>query len=237
MPAFASLISERIYELSTALVVDKMHLHPVESGKLLENLYAVKTGTVNFFIYQDGPQLLCFDSGFGRQIILRELSRLGLDPRSVTHLFLTHSDVDHAGGLDLFANAEVYLSAAEQPLVSGRQARMLGLFYNSRLRRPFHLLNDNDQLLAGATRVRAIATPGHTPGSLSYLLNENLLFIGDAFKLTEGRVYPKRAYITMDMQQQENSIRKLAALENIRLACTAHNGCTTEFESAMQSWR
>ena len=237
MPTFASLISERIYELSSALVVGKMHLQPVESGKLLENLYAVKTGTVNFFIYKDGQQLLCIDTGFGRQIILRELSRLGLDPRSVTHLFLTHSDFDHAGGLDLFANAQVYLSDAEQPLVSGRQARMLGLFYNARLRRPSHLLNDDDLILAGATRVRAIATPGHTPGSLSYLLNENLLFIGDAFKLTEGRVYPKRAYITMDMQQQENSIRKLAALENIRLACTAHNGCTTEFESAMQSWR
>jgi glyoxylase-like metal-dependent hydrolase (beta-lactamase superfamily II) len=34
-------------------------------------------------------------------------------------MYLTHSDFDHAGGLALFANAEIYLSSDEQPMISG----------------------------------------------------------------------------------------------------------------------
>ena len=43
-----------------------------------------------------------------------------------------------------------------------------------------------------------------------------------------------RPYINMDTEQQKQSIQKLAALENIRLACTAHWGCTDEFDKAIQ---
>ncbi len=148
------------------------HLHPLETGQITDDLYAVKTGTVNFFIYQSAAGLLCIDSGYGKVNILRQLARLGIDPRQVTHLFLTHSDFDHAGGVHLFPNAQIYLSAAEEPMITGKKARALGCLYNARLRRPYHLLADEAVLSLGSTQVRAIATPGHTAGSMSYLLDE-----------------------------------------------------------------
>lgn len=45
---------------------------------------------------------------------VRQVARLGYDPREVRHIVLTHLDFDHAGGLDDFPHATVHLLAAEK---------------------------------------------------------------------------------------------------------------------------
>ncbi|HYG54819.1 MAG TPA: MBL fold metallo-hydrolase [Burkholderiales bacterium] len=45
---------------------------------------------------------------------VRQVARLGYDPRDVRHIVLTHLDFDHAGGLDDFPHATVHLLAAEE---------------------------------------------------------------------------------------------------------------------------
>ncbi|WDJ48990.1 MBL fold metallo-hydrolase [Xanthomonas campestris pv. campestris] len=41
---------------------------------------------------------------------IRQIQRLGFDPRDVRHIVLTHLDFDHAGGLDDFPHARVHLA-------------------------------------------------------------------------------------------------------------------------------
>ena len=203
----------------------------------MDGLYAVKTGTVNFFIYTGKDGIICIDAGFSRNLIIRELKCLGIDPKSITHLFLTHSDFDHANGLAVFEKAEIYLSSAEEQLITGQEARMLGFIHNPKIKRQYHLLKDSDVVTVGSIKIKAISTPGHTIGSMSYLINESILFVGDTFKLVDDNVYPKRRMFNMDSQQQQESIRKLACLEDVRLAYTAHNGYTKEFNEAMKEWK
>ena len=231
------LMKTKVYDIVTSIIASRMHLRPIKTGWIADNLYAVKTGTVNFFIYKENGNLICIDSGFGKSIVTREIDSLGLNPNDITHLFLTHSDFDHADGIPIFTKAEIYLSIDEEQLITRQKARMLGLIYNSKINRPYHLLKDNDIVFIGSTKIQAISTPGHTTGSMSYLINESILFVGDTFKLIENKVYPKRPYINMNTEQQKESIRKLACLENVRLACTAHNGYTKEFENAIGNWR
>jgi glyoxylase-like metal-dependent hydrolase (beta-lactamase superfamily II) len=45
---------------------------------------------------------------------IRQIERLGFDPRDVQHIVLTHLDFDHAGGLDDFPHAQVHMLAAER---------------------------------------------------------------------------------------------------------------------------
>lgn len=45
---------------------------------------------------------------------VRQIERLGLDPRAVRDIVLTHLDFDHAGGLDDFPEATVHLLATEE---------------------------------------------------------------------------------------------------------------------------
>jgi hydroxyacylglutathione hydrolase len=234
---YASLVINRAYDTTTNIITNRMHLHPIKSGRISDNLYAVKTGTVNFFIYKKNENSICIDAGFGKSLIVREMNSLGINPSGITHLFLTHSDFDHADGLPVFENAKIYLSCDEEQLITRQQTRMFGFIYNSRINRPYHLLRDNDVVFAGSIKIQAIATPGHTTGSMSYLINESILFVGDAFKLVENKVLPKRRYINMNTEQQKASIRKLARLDNICLACTAHNGYTKEFDHAISSWK
>jgi glyoxylase-like metal-dependent hydrolase (beta-lactamase superfamily II) len=45
---------------------------------------------------------------------VRQVQRLGFDPRDVRHIVLTHLDFDHAGGLDDFPDATVHMLASER---------------------------------------------------------------------------------------------------------------------------
>ena len=231
------MIKTKVYEIVTSIITNRMHLHPIKTGRIAENLYAIKTGTVNSFIYKENRNPICIDTGFGKSIVSREIHSLGIDSNDVTHLFLTHSDIDHTDGLPIFEKAEVYLSFDEERLITRQKARMLGLIYNPKINRSYHLLKDNDIVSVGSTKIQAISTPGHTVGSMSYLINETILFVGDTFKLIDNKVYPKKSYINMNTEQQKTSIQKLAWLDHINLAFTAHNGYTQEFDKAISSWK
>jgi hydroxyacylglutathione hydrolase len=211
--------------------------YPTPTGKVAEHVYAVTAGMASMFIYADGAHAIAIDAGYGGEMLRQELQRIPVDPASVTHLFLTHGDVDHTGGLDLFPNAHVYLSNDEEQMIDGGVPRMLGLYHSPRLERPYTLLADGDHGSVGAIEFRAIATPGHTPGSMSYLVDGHVLFTGDTLALRDGRVRTFYRLINMDTATQKASIRKLARLGNVSLLCTAHTGCTTDYALAMKDWQ
>jgi len=52
---------------------------------------------------------------------IRQIERLGFDPRDVRHIVLTHLDFDHAGGLDDFPWANVHLLAREREAAVARR--------------------------------------------------------------------------------------------------------------------
>ncbi len=213
-----------------------MQMHPIDTGKITDNIYAVKTGTVNFFIYKKGGDSVCIDSGgYGLKAIRKELARLKIEPESISHIFLTHSDFDHAGGLALFPDAQIYMSPEEAPLLDGTKARS-GLWYNPPIRRKYIPIHDNDTFQPDSIHVRAIATPGHTPGSMSFVVEGCSLFAGDIFRIRENRIQASQRY-NMDREAQRKSIQKLAKLKNIRFACCAHSGYTMDFEEAMRDWK
>jgi glyoxylase-like metal-dependent hydrolase (beta-lactamase superfamily II) len=214
-----------------------LRINPLETGQVSDRLCAVKTGTVNFFVYKKEGQIVCFDSGYGKRRIIRELDRLGIEPRSVTHLFLTHSDFDHTGGVSLFESAKLFMSAVEEQMILRQRPRMLGIAFNRPLRRHYTLLKDGEIVMAGTTEVQAIATPGHTPGSMFYLVDRSVLLAGDNFALFNGKVHPLRPLFNMDTETQKTSICKLARPKGVQIACTAHSGLTTDFDAAIRGWK
>ncbi len=160
---------------------------------------------------------------------------------SESSVFLTHTDSDHVGGLNLFKDATVYLSSDEERMIDRTTPRFMGFRYNPPLKRAYKLLKDGDSVQAGTTDIKAIATPGHTPGSMSYLVNDSLLFSGATIILRNGRArHFSRLHLRdlthMDIATQTESVKKLAQLRNISLMATGHTGFTTDFSSAMSDW-
>jgi glyoxylase-like metal-dependent hydrolase (beta-lactamase superfamily II) len=209
---------------------------PIETARITPELFVVKALTVNFFVFRSGSATICFDTGFHLKTIRRELRKIDVDPQHVTHVFLTHTDIDHAGGLRLFSNARIYLSTDEEQMITHQRARLLRWIYNRRIKTGYHLLKDNETVEAGLLTIKAISTPGHTPGSMSYLLNDSLLFVGDTFRLIDKKVFPIGRIINMDTTLQIASIKKLARLQNVKMAFTGHSGYTTDFETSISDW-
>ncbi|MBN1287888.1 MAG: MBL fold metallo-hydrolase [Anaerolineae bacterium] len=212
-------------------------LHTVPTGRINETVSAVNDGFVNMFVYTDGKDTIAIDAVMNADKLAGALGELGIDPASVTHLFITHGDTDHVGGVNVFTDAAIYLPRAEEWMFEGTKARFSGVTASLHLPRPHTPLDDGDVVTVGDITVKAIATPGHTPGHTAYLVNGDTLFTGDTLSLRDGcaTVFPR--IISMDSATQCESIRKLAELEGVKLVCTAHTGCTEDFAAAMQGWK
>jgi hydroxyacylglutathione hydrolase len=210
---------------------------PLETGKIAENLYVVRDSHVNLYVYVKNGVVVCVDAGFGGTDLVRGFEKIAVSPASVGHLFLTHSDRDHVGGISLFVNAKVYMSKDEEQMINGKTPRMMWSYNKLPASQHYTLLSDGDAVNAGGINVRALETPGHTNGSMSYLIDESLLFTGDTLMLKEGKVVPTLRLMNMNTARQEESIRKLAKLKGVAFLCTAHSGYTADFDKAMATWR
>ena len=86
------------------------------------------------------------------------------------------------------------------------------------------MLKDGDITYIGKIKVAAITTPGHTPGSMSYLVNDSILFTGDTLSIQNGKVKPFFWLQNMSTRVQKESIKKLLKIDRVKLICTGHTG-------------
>jgi hydroxyacylglutathione hydrolase len=221
----------RIY--GTVNEVKKMT--PVETGETIPGVYSVKDKMVDLFLVKGATGYIAFDSGNRPGGVRKELRKLNIDTADVAAVFLTHADGDHTGGLPLFPGAAVYLAHEEEQMIDGRTARFF-IFKNS-LKRKHALLNDNQTVDVDGLKVTAILTPGHTPGSMCYLVDGRLLFTGDSMRLKEGKADIFSKTINMDSDIQGYSLKKLARLQGVQTVFTAHFGYTNSFDRAFEGFR
>jgi glyoxylase-like metal-dependent hydrolase (beta-lactamase superfamily II) len=104
--SFASL---RARLTCTCLLVETANaLVLVDTGFGLRDVASPRSRLSRFFLFLLRPALR------EEHTAVRQIERLGYDPRDVRHIVLTHLDFDHAGGLDDFPHATVHLLAAEK---------------------------------------------------------------------------------------------------------------------------
>jgi glyoxylase-like metal-dependent hydrolase (beta-lactamase superfamily II) len=108
----------------------------------------------------------------------------------VKHIIHTHAHIDHIGATCKIkdkTNGEIGLHKEDLFLYDNMkmQAEFLGLSIDQKVSPIDHYLEDNDEIEWGKNQViKVIHTPGHTPGSLSFLNQnktnqQNILFTGD----------------------------------------------------------
>ena len=199
----------------------------LETGEILPGqIWALKNNVNNMYIVRTSDGYLAMDAGANILRIDAAFHRIGIDEKDVRWVLLTHTDYDHVASLRRFSNAQIFLGRNELQLIDGRTARARG----RRNRLPvgvdpnaLALLGDEQVLELGGMQIKCIETPGHTIGSMSYLINGQWLFTGDALRLKNGRT--RMHPFAMNAHKARNSVKKLDAL--IREGChvfTAHYG-------------
>ena len=143
---------------------------PIETKEIVANLFSIQDSFSNLYLIKSGTQYIAIDAGNNMDTVSRELKRLNINPDMVVAVLLTHTDGDHVAALKLFRNAKVYLSRQEEPLINGKKSRFL-FFGNKIAAKEYSLINDQQAVSIGNINIKGILTPGHTPGSMCYLVN------------------------------------------------------------------
>jgi glyoxylase-like metal-dependent hydrolase (beta-lactamase superfamily II) len=79
------------------------------------------------------------------------------------------------------------------------------------------IVKENEYICEG---VRVIYTPGHTPGHISLLMeNEKVFFAGDALAVENGKLVVANPQFTLDMEETRRSLEKIRNLEIETLIC------------------
>lgn len=207
----------------------------LETAAIMGDIYAVKDGYANFFLVKGTDGYIAVDAGDHPEHITRELQRLKIDGDQVKGVFLTHTDRDHIAALGLFGKAKVYISRDEEQMINGKTPRFFSLFKNS-LPVGYELVDDGRTVDIAGVKIKGILTPGHTPGSMCYLVNDKFLFTGDSMSLKDGRAGLFNDLFNMDSELQRKSLYKLKNIPEVKIVFTTHYGLTDDPKRAFENW-
>ncbi len=190
-----------------------LSMKPAETGEVPgTRITAVRNGGNAVFFIKTENSVVAVDTGSNMGNLENTLAELNIDPLEVSHVLLTHSDSDHINGLGLFTNAAVCISEDEiQRLPDG--------FDSARLTE----LKDGQELSVDGLSISCIKTPGHTVGSMSFLVDKDYLFTGDALRIKGDAIllHP----FTREKEQATSTIGHLQELmKECQIVLTAHYG-------------
>jgi len=193
----------------------------------IETFTDLSFGTNSYLVWaEDSKKAVLIDAGLSTHLILDYLKSNELE---LVAILVTHAHPDHIAGVADVAEAtgaDVYLHEIEIPAVKMMPEMMLAMLGIEELKTPQDIkpLTDGQVLeLAGLT-IKVLHTPGHSPGSTSFLI-EDALFDGDLiFRGSIGRTdFPGG-----DFDALINSVReKVFVLDPDTKVYPGHMGSTT----------
>jgi glyoxylase-like metal-dependent hydrolase (beta-lactamase superfamily II) len=206
-----------------------------ETSELTNGVYSIKDGFANMFIFKDSSNYIAIDAGNDIDIVKAGLKKLNIDPDKVSAVLLTHSDGDHIAALKLFKNAKIYMANEEIHMMNGDNHKFL--WFNNKLNADYTPLEDWQIITINNTKMQGILTPGHSTGSMCFLLNDKYLFVGDAASLKDGKIAKPNEFFSMDIETAKKSLSKITVLPDAEYIFTSHYGFTADYTNAVKEWK
>jgi glyoxylase-like metal-dependent hydrolase (beta-lactamase superfamily II) len=210
--------------------------------KIVDHVFLVPEIVANPYIIEDADGLTVIDAGLPRseRKILTYVAGLGKSARDVKRIILTHSDLDHVGGLAALqkaTGARTYASKIEaEAIAAGKPSRQIKPSGFSWRRVMFTLLRPlmraapfkvdeivaDGQVLPALGGLRVIDTAGHTPGHISLFAPvAGVLFCGDSIVSDADGLHGSRPGLTWDETKAKEAVKKQSLL-SARIVCSGH---------------
>jgi N-acyl homoserine lactone hydrolase len=159
--------------------------------------------------------------------VTSQLAAIGLKPRDVGRVAVSHTHGDHIGNVVLFSHSTIVMQQAEyswihSPDGANDNVNQLMALARKLLGKPRHLqLINGDSDVFGDGSVTLLATPGHTPGHQSLLVHlKNSGFImlsGDVVHLEDN--FERNIVPSLNTNQADS----LASMERVRQVLQTYN--------------
>ena len=137
---------------------------------IFDNLYFIGTQTAGVWAIDTSDGIIVIDASFhysSKDLVL-ELLHFGLEPDTIKYIIVTHGHDDRYWGAkalqDTYPNARVAMSAADWDVVAEDNSPA-----ELKPRRDM-IVTDGQQITLGDVTVTLYVTPGHTPGTLSMII-------------------------------------------------------------------
>lgn len=201
-----------------------------------------KGGHVHAYLLDDGQGLTLIDALYDddAHLVLEEIARIGKRPSDLKSIILTHSHRSHIGGvraLKAASGATVYAQQTEGEILAGaRKAARVSIWpkpprevYKLQVGLALGLGKHQpcppDRALKEGDHVgplSVIATPGHTPGCLSFWWpQKKAVFVGDIV-VTWPIVEAGWAGLTLDMKENIRSVGKVSEVGDVEIVGVGH---------------
>jgi glyoxylase-like metal-dependent hydrolase (beta-lactamase superfamily II) len=149
-----------------------------------------------------------------------QLAEIGLKPRDIARVAISHTHGDHIGNVDLFPNSTILMQQAEyswihSPNGPNDNVNQLMALARNLLGTPKNLqLIDGDTDVFGDGSVTLVSTPGHTPGSQSLLVHLK----NSGFIILSGDVVHSEENFERNIvpSLNTNKAQSIASMEKIR---------------------
>jgi glyoxylase-like metal-dependent hydrolase (beta-lactamase superfamily II) len=215
---------------------------------------------LNMALTWDDSNLVLIDAGVPgqAQAIAQAIADAGFDVKNLTHIIITHQDMDHIGSiLDLQQMApgtKLLAHSEEAPYMDGRKmpARMVSAIgrYNGMTpemkeqveesmkdygNKKYRLKIDQElkdkEVLPICGGIEVVHTPGHMPGHIALFLHKSRIMIcGDAANIADGAIAGPNPIHTSDMETgMKSSLEKIKGYPMAGLV--AYHGGYLEIEN------
>lgn len=218
---------------------------PLNTGRIDENVACVREWVANIFFYCKGNTTIMIDAGYNYDRLEEKMNRLGIDPKSIRHILITHQDTDHVGAVEadspgLFKKAKLYIGEIENRYLTGEIRRKV-IYHLYKLpqvtiKNEKVLLSDGEIIDIDGIKIECFLVPGHTWGHMVYLIDDKYLFTGDTIWFGADGGY---SFISALAEDNNLAVKSLATLEkklrerNLHpMFITGHTGWTDNIDFA-----
>jgi len=181
----------------------------------------IEMGPMQNFVYLIGSaetrKVAVVDGAWEIDKILRLAAE---DDMEITHAFVTHTHPDHVGGrfagVEIEGVTELLSKCKAKVVVHKAEAEFLKALSSSDLIKA----ESGDKIDVGGVEIRLLHTPGHTPGSQCFLVENRIvsgdtLFIGSCGRIDLPGSNPEQMYYSLT--------QKLMALPDDTILFPGHN--------------
>lgn len=177
----------------------------------------------NVYLFEKNNKCFMVDCGGSVQDTKRRLASFGIWP---DFLLLTHGHIDHISSLSLFENSDtqIIIHSADQHYLCDPSFNLSTAILGQAV--TFDLLCANEEIDLSQYGIEIIHTPGHSPGSVCYRV-EDVLFSGDTL-FCQG--IGNTSFPGGDALTEMNSVRQLLEINDNLTVYPGHGPSTTIFK-------